>query len=1237
MQPENDNENILVDASIATNDKLEELNNSSDAQVEGISKMNDSLDELNSGVDILIDKVGQEKPVPNTKLSFEVDGAEVQIIEGPKGDKGDIGERGIQGELGVQGERGKTGAKGDIGDQGIQGIQGLAGMQGFPGKVGSQGESGEDGKNGTDGKDAPEVAVDKLVEEIKQSFPVDDIKKGIDETHQRMNRIASKTYGLTELEDTSITNPTSSQVLSYNSTLKKWVNSTATGGGGSDTLADVTGRGATTATQSTFSGGLLSGLGTAALPSYSFSGDVNTGMWSPTADTIAWSTVGVERIRINSSGNVGIGTSNPLSNLQIDYTNTSQVTPALRINTINTGTDAQAVISFFKGASTLLGTIRADGNGNFGMESSGTGGIDINYNAGTGAFTNWGGTTVPKQTLSANGNTTIAGVFVGQGVGNSSFVGNLGIGTTSPSARIHAISTTEQLRVGFDTSIYWNATTAITTGVTTFDAVGGTTPMFVFSDDVRITTAGTNAASVATLAGTQTLSGKRITRRVVVVTQAAAPVINTDNGDIAQITGLAQAITSMTTNLTGTPAAGDYYMVQITDNGTARPITWGASFASASANLPTTTEPNVMLRVGLQRNNANTLWDCIAGPTSAGGGDMVLASTQTNTGAKTFNDTTLLLRNAANTFNGSFTNANTANRVYTLPNAAGTVALTSNITSGLVTVGNANADYLVGDYADIGAAINAAYAALASAGGGIFVKAGSYTYSTPIVFGTNGKIASLYGAGSGGTFLIFSPTTGNGVTVNSGNPTGHLIFEIAGITFMGSPTLIAAAQTNTRTNVGIFLGGGQGCPGIHVHDCTINGFGTQIEIGANAYMLTFTSLGISGGNGVNGTGTGLQGSLVHINASSNSGERNVFTACNFTDPGNSAAGNSIYFEQQGVATTFFNSCSFDNMQVRVLGSNGLISFNSCHVEDAAFATYGEYIPFYFDSAESNYIYFSGLMIADSSTNAANNFQTIISHGVNLRVDGWHLENYGGQTVGFITDHRLNNGSSSEYITGGSIQGGGLTNISVNWAYTPARAVGAHAKYANSWPTGIVCNSNNTVDFKVGNNVNGLILNENGDATVGRNLTVTGTVDVGHASDTTLSRSAAGVLAVEGVVIPTISSTNTFTGKRVTKRIQSVTSSATVTHSWDNHDQTNITAQAVGLTLANPSGTPTDGQAVLYRLKDNATAQSIAYGTQFRSIGVTLPIVTVISKTLYVGGFWNAADSMVDVTAFIIEA
>lgn len=72
----------------------------------------------------------------------------------------------------------------------------------------------------------------------------------------------------------------------------------------------------------------------------------------------------------------------------------------------------------------------------------------------------------------------------------------------------------------------------------------------------------------------------------------------------------------------------------------------------------------------LSWNNSGGYWEP---QTPAGSGDMVLADVQTNTGNKTFNDGTLLLRNVADSFNGVFTNTNTADRTYTLPDVTGTI------------------------------------------------------------------------------------------------------------------------------------------------------------------------------------------------------------------------------------------------------------------------------------------------------------------------------------------------------------------------------------------------------------------------------------------------------------------------------------------------------------------------------------------------------------------------------------
>lgn len=99
----------------------------------------------------------------------------------------------------------------------------------------------------------------------------------------------------------------------------------------------------------------------------------------------------------------------------------------------------------------------------------------------------------------------------------------------------------------------------------------------------------------------------------------------------------------------------------------------------------------------------------------------------------------------------------------------------------------------------------------------------------------------------------------------------------------------------------------------------------------------------------------------------------------------------------------------------------------------------------------------------------------------------------------------------------------------------------------------------------------------------------------------------------------------------TPNVQSVTSSATVTPTFSN-DLVKVTAQAVSLALANPSGTAVDGWGMVIRIKDSGTARAITYGTQYRAIGVTLPTTTVVGKTTYLAGIWNAEDTTLDIVA-----
>lgn len=123
-----------------------------------------------------------------------------------------------------------------------------------------------------------------------------------------------------------------------------------------------------------------------------------------------------------------------------------------------------------------------------------------------------------------------------------------------------------------------------------------------------------NATStLATLALTETFTNKRITKRTGTTSSSATPTINTDNVDFYSITALSAAITSFTTNLSGTPTEAQTLWIAITDNGTARAIAWGASFeASGTVALPTTTVLGVRLDVGFVWNTVTSKWRCVA-------------------------------------------------------------------------------------------------------------------------------------------------------------------------------------------------------------------------------------------------------------------------------------------------------------------------------------------------------------------------------------------------------------------------------------------------------------------------------------------------------------------------------------------------------------------------------------------------------------------------------------------------
>ena len=73
---------------------------------------------------------------------------------------------------------------------------------------------------------------------------------------------------------------------------------------------------------------LVAADGTAAAPAITNDGDTNTGLFFPAADTIAASTGGTEAMRIDSSGNVGIGRTPTAQKLEVGSGNIAIFAPS---------------------------------------------------------------------------------------------------------------------------------------------------------------------------------------------------------------------------------------------------------------------------------------------------------------------------------------------------------------------------------------------------------------------------------------------------------------------------------------------------------------------------------------------------------------------------------------------------------------------------------------------------------------------------------------------------------------------------------------------------------------------------------------------------------------------------------------------------------------------------------------------------------------------------------------------
>lgn len=367
---------------------------------------------------------------------------------------------------------------------------------------------------------------------------------------------------------------------------------------------------------------------------------------------------------------------------------------------------------------------------------------------------------------------------------------------------------------------------------------------------------------------------------------------------------------------------------------------------------------------------------------------------------------------------------------------------------------------------DFGACVNSLYLQISHSGqysGQILVpniKVTQAQWTTPINF--NGPAIVSFDGVSGSQIAYGG--TGTSTTFNMSNPTGHLVSNDYGITYMGNSTLIAAGQSNSKTTVGIGLGGSNGAVGVDFHDNNVNGFGIDVQIGQNAYMAKIENNSISGGNG------NLFGNLLYVDKANNSGEALTLAGDNWTDPGNSIATKAVYLSNGCCASTFINGGSIDDVQIYIGTSDGTTDIGPLHVENSDGGAYGPYIPFQGTSSDrSTMINLHSIQIANDFS-GTDSFGTIIQHGGQLMVNGVLIDNYAGGTVNTFSDHSLDNGVESEIICQVQVQGGSLTNIiggGGNLPYSLATGSSCPQDNANSYPIGMNANQNNVNDVYSG--------------------------------------------------------------------------------------------------------------------------------------------------------------------------
>jgi len=284
------------------------------------------------------------------------------------------------------------------------------------------------------------------------------------------------------------------------------------------------------------------------------------------------------------------------------------------------------------------------------------------------------------------------------------------------------------------------------------------------------------------------------------------------------------------------------------------------------------------------------------------------------------------------------------------------------------------------------------------------------------------------------------------------------------------------------------------------------------------------------------------------------------------------------------------------------------SYASYAVNDGGHTAYGE-----LGINNANYSY-----IAAGFPN--NGFSTPLASFVESYGGPLVLGSWDSQKISFIVNGSVNTTDAMTINTNGSVAFNGQVG-------TAGQVLQSNATSAPTWvtsATGTVTSVAATVPSFL--------------SVSGSPITTSGTLAI-TLSGTALpiANGGTGATTLAGASIATYTGTETLTNKRIDPRVTSAASASSLTPSVATADVYAYTALAAGLTINAPTGTPVDGDKLMFRLLDNGTSRSLTWDATYTVIGVTLPTATTISKTTYVGCIYNANNTRWDVIAVTTQA